>query len=49
MNNEKIEDYQDGKVVNRSARGNTAEKKRQISDQNSLDHFNEVSLHETKN
>jgi hypothetical protein len=33
MNNEKIEEYHDGKAVNRAARGNTAEKKRQISDQ----------------
>jgi hypothetical protein len=33
MNNEKVEEYNDGIVVNRAARGNTAEKKRQISDQ----------------
>jgi hypothetical protein len=33
MNYEKVEEYNDGIVVNRTARGNTAEKKRQISDQ----------------
>jgi hypothetical protein len=33
MNNEKVEEYNNGIVVNRAAHGNTAEKKRQISDQ----------------
>jgi uncharacterized membrane-anchored protein len=33
MNNEKVEEYNDGILVSRAARGNMAEKKRQISDQ----------------
>jgi hypothetical protein len=33
MNNENVEEYNNGIVVNRAAHGNTAEKKRQMSDQ----------------